>query len=98
MADSSNPTTGQMKPKMQIAIEHLDRAHDHMAKAMTIMSSIIFDLQKGADFIVGYRDSLIKTVEQMGGDTATSVESQMRDFVPRQYRAPEQEGDTQRGD
>jgi len=83
MAEAPN---GSVKPKMQIAIEHLDRAHDHMCKAMGLISSIGMDWQKCADFIVGYRESLIKTVEATGGDVQASIEHQIRDFVPKHVR------------
>jgi hypothetical protein len=78
------------KPKMLLAIEHLDAAHDHMVKAMNLLSSIIFDWQKAADFMARYRDSLVKTVEQSGGDVAETIESQIRDFIPK-ARQQEQE-------
>jgi hypothetical protein len=73
-----------LKPKMQVAIEHLDQAGTHMNKAMTVLSSIILDLQKGADFITQYRDSLFKTLEDAGGNA--SIESQMKEFIPRRHR------------
>jgi hypothetical protein len=72
-----------IKPKMQIAIEHMDRAYEHMNKAMSVLSSMVFDLQKGADFIARYRDSLIKTLEETGGDVQPSIEAQIRDFIPK---------------
>ena len=72
-----------LKPKMTIAIEHLDAAQSHMNKAMEVLSSVIFDLQKGADFIARYRDSLIKTVEDTGGNVAQAIESQIRDYIPK---------------
>jgi len=70
-----------MKPKMLQAIEHLDAANSHMNSAMSVLSSVILDLQKGADFITRYRDSLIKTVEETGGDVKQSVESQIREYI-----------------
>jgi hypothetical protein len=75
-----------LKPKMMYAIEHLDAASDHMNKAMNVLGSVIHDLQKGADFIARYRDSLIKTVENTGGNTAQAIESQIRDFIPKRVR------------
>jgi hypothetical protein len=71
-----------VKPKMLIAIEHLDSANSHMNSAMTVLSSVILDLQKGADFIARYRDSLIKSVEDSGGD----IESQIKEFLPKRLR------------
>ena len=84
------PTELPSRPKMQIAIEHLDHAHQHMNQAMTVLSSVVFDLQKGADFIGRYRDSMIKTLEQTGGDVTASVENQIREFIPKSYRPPQQ--------
>jgi hypothetical protein len=76
------------KPRMAIAIEHLDHAHGHINRAMQVLSSIILDLQRGADFIGGYRDSLIKTVDDAGGDVEAAIESQIREFIPKSYRTP----------
>jgi hypothetical protein len=80
-------SNGELKPKMMIAIEHLDAANKHMNSAMQVLSSIIFDLQKGADFITRYRDSLIKSVEESGGEV--SIEEQIRDFIPQRLRKEE---------
>src|SRR5215469_1856931 len=68
-------TMSDMKPKMMQAIEHLDAANSHMNSAMSVLSSVILDLQKGADFITRYRDSLIKTVEETCGYVRQSIES-----------------------
>jgi hypothetical protein len=75
-----------LKPKMMYAIEHLDAANNHMNSAMNVLGSVIHDLQKGADFIARYRDSLIKTVESTGGNTTQAIESQIRDFIPKKAR------------
>ena len=73
------------KPKMMRAIEHLDAANTHMEQAMNVLSSIIMDWQKAADFLVSYRDSMIKTIEDSGGDVKMAVESQIRDYVQKRH-------------
>ena len=83
------------KPKMMFAIDHLDAALSHMNQSMQVLSSIIMDLQKGADFLQRYRDSLIKTVEETGGDVRQSVESQIRDFIPKRVRSDGQDQEGQ---
>jgi hypothetical protein len=75
-----------VKPKMLIAIEHLDSANSHMNSAMQVLSSVILDLQKGADFITRYRDSLVRSFEDSGGGHAQAVESQIKDFLPKRLR------------
>lgn len=77
------------KPKMQVAIEHLDNAHKELDLAMTVLSSVVFDIQKGADFVARYRDSLIKTINETGGDVTKSIESQIRDYIPKGSRNAE---------
>src|SRR6516162_6633576 len=77
------------RPKMVVVIEHLDAAQAHMHEATRKLSSIIMDLEKGAEFIGGYRDSLIKTIETVGGDVTASIESQIKEFIPKNYRRPE---------
>ena len=79
------------KPKMMRAIEHLDAANTHMEQAMNVLSSIILDWQKAADFLVGYRNSLIRTMEETGGDVTPTIESQIRDFIPQRHRDEETE-------
>jgi len=74
------------KPKMLLAIEHLDAANSHMESAMNILSSIIMDWSKAADFIVSYRNSLVKTIEETGGDVKQSIESQFREFIPKKFK------------
>ena len=71
------------KPKVLMGIEHIDAAISHLNSSMQVFSSVIFDLQKGADFLIRYRDSLIKTIEESGGDVKQSIESQIRDYIPR---------------
>lgn len=80
---------GQVKPKMQVAIEHLDNAFTELNQAMTVLSSVVFDIQKGADFVARYRDSLIKTIEETGGDVTKSIEGQIRDYIPKGTRGAE---------
>ena len=80
------------RPKMVIVIEHLDTAQAHMHQATRVLSSMIMDLEKGADFIGRYRDSLIKTIEDTGGDVAAAVEGQIKDYIGTKYRAPEKNG------
>jgi hypothetical protein len=75
-----------LKPKMMAAIDHLDSAATHMNQAMSVLSSVILDIQKGADFITRYRDSLVKTVEMSGGDVAQSIEAQIKDFLPKRLK------------
>ena len=80
-----------LKPKMMAAIDHLDAANSHMNSAMSVLSSVILDIQKGADFIAQYRDSLIKTVEMSGGNTTQAVESQIREYIQGRPRSDGQD-------
>ena len=77
------------RPRMTIAIEHLDQAQGHMHQVSKVLSSMILDLEKASDFIGRFRDSLIKTIEETGGDVQASIESQIADFVPKNYRPPQ---------
>jgi hypothetical protein len=73
----------QDRPKMLIAIDHLDQAFDQINAAMNTMSSWIYDLQRVADYVARNRDGMIQTVEEMGGDVTASIEHQIRDFIPK---------------
>ena len=77
------------RPRMTIAIEHLDQAQGHMHQVSKVLSSMILDLEKASDFIGRFRDSLIKTIEETGGDVQSSIEHQIADFVPKNYRPPQ---------
>ena len=77
------------RPRMTIAIEHLDQAQGHMHQVSKVLSSMILDLEKASDFIGRFRDSLIKTIEETGGDVQASIESQITDYVPKNYRPPQ---------
>jgi len=81
----------EVKPKMMMAIDHLDAANNSMNNAMQVLSSIVLDLQKGADFLVRYRNSLIKTVELSGGDMGQAVESQIKDYIGKKLNGQDQE-------
>jgi hypothetical protein len=74
---------------MTIAIEHLDQAQGHMNQVSKVLSSMILDMEKASDFVGRFRDSLIKSVEETGGDTQASIESQIADFIPKNYRPPQ---------
>jgi len=86
MTGNGNDDRPPRRPKMYAAIEHLDLAHDHMVKAMDVLASVTLDWQKAANFIQTYRNSLIETVEAAGGDVAQSIEHQIREFIPPNYR------------
>ena len=77
------------RPRMTIAIEHLDQAQEHMNAVSKVLSSMILDMEKASDFVGRFRDSLIKTIEETGGDVQASIESQIADFVPKNYRSPQ---------
>jgi len=77
------------RPRMTIAIEHLDQAQGHMNQVSKVLSSMILDMEKASDFVGRFRDSLIKSVEETGGDVQKSIESQIADFIPKNYRPPQ---------
>jgi hypothetical protein len=77
------------RPRMTIAIEHLDQAQGHMNQVSKVLASMILDLEKCSDFIGRFRDSLIKTIDETGGDVQASIESQIADFIPKNYRPPQ---------
>jgi hypothetical protein len=78
--------TNDTKPKMLMGIEHLDAAISHLNSSMNVFSSVIHDLQRGADYLLRYRDSLVKTIEDSGGDATQAIESQIREFIPKRLR------------
>jgi hypothetical protein len=88
MADNGKP----QKSKWHGVIDHMAAAEQHMGEAMNLLSLINFDLQKGADFIRRYKESLIKTITESGGEVEqASVEEQIRDFIPKALHREAQE-------
>ena len=85
------------RPKLHMMVEHLDQAQMHMNAAMQVCSSVIMDLEKAAGFIGRYRDSLVKAIADTGGDPAAAIEHQIRDFIPKHYRAGERQDEQAQG-
>jgi hypothetical protein len=80
MADNGKP----QKSKWHGVIDHMAAAEHHMGEAMNLLSMINFDLQKGADFIRRYKESLIKTITESGGEIEQgTVEEQIKEFIPK---------------
>src|SRR6516164_2059 len=75
-----------VKPKLQYVIEYLDHSYEYVLRAMQLLSSIHKDLEKGADFIAGYRDSMIKAMESTGGQVGGKIEMEIGEFLQKKYR------------
>jgi hypothetical protein len=86
------PSEIPARPKMVIVIGHLDNAQANMNEAVQVLFSMIKDLEKGSDWIGSFRDSFIRTLEQVGGDVGAAVEGQIREYIGNKYRAPENNG------
>jgi hypothetical protein len=93
MAKAPNDAPADRAPsRWQGVIDHLNASHAHLGQAMDILSTITFDLQRGADFIMKYRDSLINAIEANGGRIEQgSVEQQIADFLPKRMRDEQQQ-------
>ena len=83
---NGDKTGMSVKPKVQVVIEHLDHAAAHLNEAGRKLAAVVMDIEKGADWIAQYRDSMIKALEETGGDVAPAIESQIRDFIPKHLR------------
>ena len=80
------------RPKMLIVVEALDAAQGSMQHAIQVLFSMIKDLEKGSDWIAGFRDSLLRTVEQSGGDIAAILENDIKQYIGNKHRVPENNG------
>ena len=49
---------------------------------------MILDLEKATDFISRFRDSMIKSLDEVGGDVQGSIETQIKDYLPPKYKEP----------
>jgi hypothetical protein len=75
------PGAQATRPRMVLVIEALDNSYEWANRAGKILASMVLDVEQHADKIGHFRDSLIKTMEQTGGDIGMAVEQQIRDFV-----------------
>jgi len=83
------PTIGNNRPRMVIVIECLDNACGWANRAAKHLAAMTLDVEQYADKLGHYRDSLIKTVEDTGGDIKQAVEGQIADFLQEKYRSPQ---------
>ena len=80
---------GKAKPKMQLIIEHFDRAYQHLNAAAQMASSMSLEITDAASSVCHYRDELVKIMEASGGDTSFALETEIGKFIPAKYRTPE---------
>jgi hypothetical protein len=85
----SNGNGSNLRPKVLVGIEHLDHAVGHISAASRVFASVALDLEQRANYMGSYRDSIIKAVEETGGDIGAAVESQIREFVGANQRRVE---------
>ena len=85
-ATATRPATIPNRPRMAVVIEHIDQAQAHMQQASRVLSTMILDLEQGADFCGRFRDGLIKSIQDAGGDVDASIEHQIAEFIPRKHR------------
>jgi hypothetical protein len=78
---SNGNGSNNLRPKVLVGIEHLDHAVGHISAASRVFASVALDLEQRASYMGSYRDSMIKAVEETGGDIGAAVESQIREFV-----------------
>ena len=87
---TANDAPKNNRPRMLAVIECFDTAFEAMTRANQILGSIMLDIEKGSDWMVKFRDGLIATVEEAGGDVAQAVEGQIRDFIGnKKYQQPQ---------
>ena len=77
------------KPKLVEVIECLDAAESHLHQANNKLSAIIMGIEKLSDHIHRFKESFIKTVAESDGDIQASIEHQIKEFIPKNYRRPE---------
>jgi hypothetical protein len=99
MGMAENGQNGHLtnRPKMIAVIENLDIAFEAMNRAGQILASTVLDIERGSDWISKFRDGLIKTVEETGGDVTQAVEGQIRDFIGKKYQQPQNQKETSNG-
>ena len=92
MAEQGN---GKAKSKIQIFIEHVDKAREHFTKAAGVALSLAHEMEQHATDVEQYRDSIIGTVAAAGGDTSFPLESEMGKYIPSKYRSADEPSSSQ---
>jgi hypothetical protein len=77
------------RPRMVLVIEALDNAYSWANQAAKYLAAMTLDVEQHSDKLGHFRDSLIKTMEQTGGDIGAAVEGQIREFVGNNQRRVE---------
>jgi len=96
---NGEPPAAERAPQFQDAINHLNAAGGHLSEAMNVLSKIGFGLQRGADYILKYRDNLVNAIEAAGGQVEVEggIEDQIREFLPKRLREENNAGADREG-
>ena len=90
---TNNEAPKNNRPRILAVIECIDAAYEQMVNANRILGSVMLEIEKGADWMVKFRDGLVTAVEATGGDVTQAVEGQIRDFIGnKKYQQPQTEG------
>lgn len=86
MASNGAPQQGERPSRFQSMIEHLTHASNHVEEALNIVSTLNHDLSRANNFLINFRDTLVRTITDNGGEAVENIETQIRDFLPKALR------------
>lgn len=76
------------KSRFQIILDDLNEAHRRMDHAAHLFSTLIFDIEKGMNFIDKFRHDLTAAIQETGGTViASDIEQQIAEFIPKNVKA-----------
>ncbi|HEY1490918.1 MAG TPA: hypothetical protein VGF90_07750 [Verrucomicrobiae bacterium] len=95
MADDNGQARGdkqQFNSKFDKAVYHLNQSMRHLAAFQDVLSMINFDVQKAQEFMEGYRNALVNTMQANGGEVSPgTVEMEIAEFLPKALRRAKDE-------
>jgi hypothetical protein len=82
----------QFNSKFDKAVYHLNQSMRHLSAFQDTLSMINFDVQKAQEFMAGYRDALVNTMQANGGEVSVgTVEAEIAEFLPKALRRSKDE-------
>jgi hypothetical protein len=82
----------QFNSKFDKAVYHLNQSMRHLSAFQDTLSMINFDVQKAQEFMEGYRNALVNTMQTNGGEVSPgTIEMEIQEFLPKALRRSKDE-------
>jgi hypothetical protein len=90
--DNGNGQKQQFESKFDKAVYHLNQSMRHLTAFQDVLSMVTFEVQKAHEFMAGYRNALVNTMQANGGEVSPgTVEMEIAEFLPKALRRSKDE-------